>query len=147
MPSATTRRSNATPSGSTTSARTRAAEAGCRSPTTSRSTPTRCPTTGWVRRCGSTSSPGVSAGRPVIGDSRVTYPAVRPMTQLLQTDHLHLARAIEIAEGGRGRTSPNPMVGAVVVRDGEVLGEAFHTAHGHAHAEREALGAVGDGAA
>src|SRR5215218_7598324 len=69
------------------------------------------------------------------------------MTQLLQTDHLHLARAIEIAEGGRGRTSPNPMVGAVVVRDGEVLGEGFHTAHGRAHAEREALRAAGDRAA
>src|SRR3954447_25992445 len=67
------------------------------------------------------------------------------MTQLLQTDHMHLARAIEIAEGGRGRTSPNPMVGAVVVRDGEVLGEGFHTAHGRLHAEREALGAVGEG--
>ena len=66
------------------------------------------------------------------------------MTQLLQTDHVHLARAIELAEGGRGRTSPNPMVGAVVVRDGEVLGEGFHTAHGEAHAEREALAACGD---
>ena len=43
------------------------------------------------------------------------------MTQLLQTDHVHLARAVELGEGGRGRTSPNPMVGAVVVRDGEVL--------------------------
>src|SRR5687767_14164741 len=63
------------------------------------------------------------------------------MTQLLQTDHVHLARAIEIAEGGRGRTSPNPMVGAVVVRDGEVLGEGFHAAHGEPHAEREALAA------
>src|ERR671913_2236057 len=66
------------------------------------------------------------------------------MTQLQQTDHVHLARAIEIAEGGRGRTSPNPMVGAVVVRDGEVLGEGFHAAHGEAHAEREALAACGD---
>src|SRR3954454_5015236 len=66
------------------------------------------------------------------------------MTQLLQTDHVHLARAIELAEAGRGRTSPNPMVGAVVVRDGEVLGEGFHTAFGRAHAEREALRACGD---
>jgi diaminohydroxyphosphoribosylaminopyrimidine deaminase/5-amino-6-(5-phosphoribosylamino)uracil reductase len=69
------------------------------------------------------------------------------MTQLLQTDHLHLARAIELAVGGRGRVSPNPMVGAVVVRDGEVLGEGFHTAHGEPHAEREALAACGDGGA
>ena len=66
------------------------------------------------------------------------------MTQLLQIDHVHLARAVELAEGGRGRTSPNPMVGAVVVRDGAVLGEGFHTAHGEPHAEREALAACGD---
>ena len=69
------------------------------------------------------------------------------MTQLLQTDHGHLARAVELAEGGRGKTSPNPMVGAVVVRDGEVLGEGFHTAYGKLHAEREALATVGEGGA
>ena len=63
------------------------------------------------------------------------------MTSLLQTDHVHLARAVELAEGGRGRTTPNPMVGAVVVKDGEVLGEGFHAAYGGAHAEREALDA------
>ena len=67
------------------------------------------------------------------------------MTSLLQTDHVHLARAVELAEGGRGRTTPNPMVGAVVVKDGEVLGEGFHAAYGGAHAEREALDAC-DGA-
>src|SRR3954454_861492 len=65
------------------------------------------------------------------------------VTTVLQTDHVHLARAIELAEGGRGRTHPNPMVGAVIVRDGEVLGEGFHTAFGGAHAEREALDACG----
>ena len=66
------------------------------------------------------------------------------MTPLLQTDAVHLARAIELAEGGRGRTSPNPLVGAVVVKDGEVIGEGFHTAYGAPHAEREALAACGD---
>src|SRR3954447_13289180 len=65
------------------------------------------------------------------------------VTTVLQTDHVHLARAIELAEGGRGRTHPNPMVGAVIVRDGEVLGEGFHTAYGGPHAEREALDACG----
>jgi diaminohydroxyphosphoribosylaminopyrimidine deaminase / 5-amino-6-(5-phosphoribosylamino)uracil reductase len=60
---------------------------------------------------------------------------------LLQADVAHLARAIELADGGRGRTTPNPLVGAVVVRGGEVLGEGFHTAYGAAHAEREALAA------
>ena len=66
------------------------------------------------------------------------------MTTLLQTDAVHLARAIELAEGGRGRTTPNPLVGAVVVKDGEVLGEGFHTAYGAPHAEREALAACGE---
>jgi diaminohydroxyphosphoribosylaminopyrimidine deaminase / 5-amino-6-(5-phosphoribosylamino)uracil reductase len=63
---------------------------------------------------------------------------------LLQTDRPHLARAIELAAGGSGRTTPNPIVGAVVVKDGEVLGEGFHTAYGAPHAEREALAACGD---
>jgi diaminohydroxyphosphoribosylaminopyrimidine deaminase/5-amino-6-(5-phosphoribosylamino)uracil reductase len=63
------------------------------------------------------------------------------VTTLLQTDVAHLARAIELAEGGRGATTPNPLVGAVVVKDGEVLGEGFHTAFGAPHAEREALAA------
>jgi diaminohydroxyphosphoribosylaminopyrimidine deaminase/5-amino-6-(5-phosphoribosylamino)uracil reductase len=59
-------------------------------------------------------------------------------------DRRHLARAVELAERGRGATTPNPMVGAVVVRDGVVLGEGFHTAYGAPHAEREALAAAGD---
>jgi len=63
------------------------------------------------------------------------------VTTLLQTDAVHLARAIELADGGRGRTTPNPLVGAVVVKDGEVVGEGFHTAYGAPHAEREALAA------
>jgi diaminohydroxyphosphoribosylaminopyrimidine deaminase/5-amino-6-(5-phosphoribosylamino)uracil reductase len=56
-------------------------------------------------------------------------------------DERHLARAIELAYEGRGRTSPNPLVGAVVVKDGEVIGEGFHPAVGSPHAEREALAA------
>jgi diaminohydroxyphosphoribosylaminopyrimidine deaminase/5-amino-6-(5-phosphoribosylamino)uracil reductase len=60
---------------------------------------------------------------------------------LLNTDLPHLSRAIELARHGRGRVSPNPVVGAVVVKDGQVLGEGFHAAYGLAHAEREALAA------
>jgi diaminohydroxyphosphoribosylaminopyrimidine deaminase/5-amino-6-(5-phosphoribosylamino)uracil reductase len=59
-------------------------------------------------------------------------------------DRRHLARAIELAEQGRGRVSPNPLVGAVVAREGEVLGEGWHAAYGRAHAEVEALAAAGD---
>jgi diaminohydroxyphosphoribosylaminopyrimidine deaminase / 5-amino-6-(5-phosphoribosylamino)uracil reductase len=60
----------------------------------------------------------------------------------LDSDHRHLARAIELAEQGRGRVSPNPLVGAVIARDGAVLGEGWHSAYGHAHAEIEALSAA-----
>jgi diaminohydroxyphosphoribosylaminopyrimidine deaminase / 5-amino-6-(5-phosphoribosylamino)uracil reductase len=60
-----------------------------------------------------------------------------------ETDRLHLARAIELAARGRGRVSPNPLVGAVLARDGEVLGEGWHTELGAAHAEVEALHAAG----
>jgi len=59
--------------------------------------------------------------------------------QLNQTDQAHLRRVLELAEGGRGRVSPNPLVGAVVVRDGEILGEGFHAELGGLHAERAAL--------
>jgi diaminohydroxyphosphoribosylaminopyrimidine deaminase/5-amino-6-(5-phosphoribosylamino)uracil reductase len=56
-----------------------------------------------------------------------------------ELDASHLRRALELAEGGRGRVSPNPLVGAVLVRDGEVIGEGFHAELGGLHAEREAL--------
>jgi diaminohydroxyphosphoribosylaminopyrimidine deaminase / 5-amino-6-(5-phosphoribosylamino)uracil reductase len=51
----------------------------------------------------------------------------------------YLRRALALAEGGRGRVSPNPLVGAVIVRDGEVIGEGFHAELGGLHAERAAL--------
>jgi diaminohydroxyphosphoribosylaminopyrimidine deaminase / 5-amino-6-(5-phosphoribosylamino)uracil reductase len=50
-----------------------------------------------------------------------------------------LRKALTLAEGGRGRVSPNPLVGAVVVRGGEIIGEGFHAALGGLHAERAAL--------
>lgn len=58
---------------------------------------------------------------------------------LTATDRDLLRRALELAEGGRGRVSPNPLVGAVVVRGGEVIGEGFHAELGGLHAERAAL--------
>jgi diaminohydroxyphosphoribosylaminopyrimidine deaminase / 5-amino-6-(5-phosphoribosylamino)uracil reductase len=61
-----------------------------------------------------------------------------------QTDHAHLARAIELADRGRGRVSPNPVVGALVVRDGVVLGEGWHEQYGGPHAEVNAISACGD---
>jgi diaminohydroxyphosphoribosylaminopyrimidine deaminase / 5-amino-6-(5-phosphoribosylamino)uracil reductase len=59
-------------------------------------------------------------------------------------DDAHLMRAIELAELGRGHTSPNPLVGAVVVKDGRVIGEGWHRALGGPHAEREALAACSE---
>ncbi|HEV2982196.1 MAG TPA: bifunctional diaminohydroxyphosphoribosylaminopyrimidine deaminase/5-amino-6-(5-phosphoribosylamino)uracil reductase RibD [Solirubrobacteraceae bacterium] len=60
-----------------------------------------------------------------------------------ETDNLHLARAIELAARGAGATRPNPVVGAVVARDGEVLGEGWHEVYGAAHAEVNAIEACG----
>ena len=65
------------------------------------------------------------------------------MTLDADIDRRHLARAIEIAEQGRGRVSPNPLVGAVLAdRDG-VIGEGFHGVLGGPHAEVEAITAAG----
>ena len=58
-----------------------------------------------------------------------------------ERDAVHLGRTLELAARGSGRTSPNPLVGAVVVRDGRVLGEGFHAAPGESHAECAALAA------
>ena len=55
-----------------------------------------------------------------------------------------LERALELAERGRGTTQPNPVVGAVLVRDGEVVGEGWHERKGEAHAEVNAIAAAGD---
>ncbi len=54
-------------------------------------------------------------------------------------DEKWMRRALELAAGGRGHVSPNPMVGAVIVRDGQVIGEGYHEKYGQLHAERNAL--------
>jgi diaminohydroxyphosphoribosylaminopyrimidine deaminase/5-amino-6-(5-phosphoribosylamino)uracil reductase len=64
--------------------------------------------------------------------------------QRTETDHTHLARAIDLATRGVGRVHPNPVVGAVVVRDDEILGEGWHDEFGGAHAEVAAIDACGD---
>src|SRR5919109_880548 len=56
-----------------------------------------------------------------------------------EQDRVHLRRALALAEGGRGRVSPNPLVGALVVHDGEPIGEGFHERLGGPHAEVAAL--------
>ena len=59
-------------------------------------------------------------------------------------DEQGLVRALELAERGRGATAPNPVVGAVLVRDGEVVGEGWHERAGGPHAEIAALEAAGE---
>jgi diaminohydroxyphosphoribosylaminopyrimidine deaminase / 5-amino-6-(5-phosphoribosylamino)uracil reductase len=58
-------------------------------------------------------------------------------------DERFMSRAVELAEQARGLTSPNPLVGAVVVAGKAVVGEGFHRAAGRPHAEIEALAAAG----
>src|SRR6516164_10834636 len=57
-----------------------------------------------------------------------------------------MARALELAERGRGHVEPNPLVGAVVVREGRAVGEGWHQRYGQAHAEVNALAAAGEAA-
>jgi diaminohydroxyphosphoribosylaminopyrimidine deaminase/5-amino-6-(5-phosphoribosylamino)uracil reductase len=59
------------------------------------------------------------------------------------TDHEHLTRAIELAERGSGHVHPNPVVGAVIVKENAVLGEGWHEEYGGPHAEVNALAACG----
>lgn len=59
-------------------------------------------------------------------------------------DRLLMERALALAARGFGRTSPNPLVGTVVVRDGEVVGEGWHARYGGPHAEVNALEAAGE---
>jgi diaminohydroxyphosphoribosylaminopyrimidine deaminase / 5-amino-6-(5-phosphoribosylamino)uracil reductase len=59
-------------------------------------------------------------------------------------DAEYMRRALTLAQQGWGQTAPNPMVGAVVVSDGTVVGEGYHARFGEAHAEALALKAAGD---
>jgi len=61
-----------------------------------------------------------------------------------QADHGFMKMALKLAAKGSGLVSPNPMVGAVVVREGEVVGRGWHRRYGEPHAEVMALRAAGD---
>ena len=54
-------------------------------------------------------------------------------------DPVYMRRAIELAKLGTGHTNPNPLVGAVIVKDGVIIGEGYHHVYGDLHAERDAL--------
>ncbi len=61
-------------------------------------------------------------------------------------DVAYMKRAIALAKLATGHTSPNPLVGAVVVKDNTIIGEGYHHKAGTAHAEVHALNQAGDNA-
>jgi diaminohydroxyphosphoribosylaminopyrimidine deaminase/5-amino-6-(5-phosphoribosylamino)uracil reductase len=67
-----------------------------------------------------------------------------PSSTAEERDTRHLIRALELAAEARGQTSPNPLVGAVVVKDGRSIGEGYHHRAGDPHAERMALAACSE---
>lgn len=65
------------------------------------------------------------------------------MSDLVQRDVFYMQRALKLAKRAWGNTHPNPMVGAVIVEDGVIVAEGWHQGAGQAHAEVEALRALG----
>lgn len=63
---------------------------------------------------------------------------------MVKKHNIFMKRAIKLAKNGLGSVSPNPMVGAVVVHDGMIIGEGFHRKYGEAHAEVNAIASVAD---
>ena len=62
------------------------------------------------------------------------------------TDVDYMRRAIELAQMGEGFTNPNPMVGAVIVKDGRIIGQGYHERCGELHAERNAIASLTESA-
>ena len=60
----------------------------------------------------------------------------------MSQDEIFMSRAIELAKKAIGQTSPNPMVGCVITLDNEIIGEGYHEAYGHAHAEVNAFNSL-----
>ncbi len=63
---------------------------------------------------------------------------------MVEVENKYMARCISLARGGAGGVAPNPMVGAVVVHQGEIIGEGYHRKYGEAHAEVNAIASVRD---
>lgn len=63
---------------------------------------------------------------------------------MVEVEDKYMARCISLARGGAGNVAPNPMVGAVIVHQGRIIGEGFHRKYGEAHAEVNAIASVGD---
>src|SRR6266699_1641528 len=76
----------------------------------------------------------------------MTAPPSSRTSSTAAADAVCMGRALELAAHGIALTSPNPMVGAVLVRKGKIVGEGFHTYEGVRHAEIIALEAAGEAA-
>lgn len=63
---------------------------------------------------------------------------------MVEADRKYMSRCIALARGGAGSVAPNPMVGAVIVHKGKIIGEGFHRKYGEAHAEVNAIASVRD---
>lgn len=59
-------------------------------------------------------------------------------------DELYMSRCLQLASMAEGQTSPNPMVGAVIVHNGKIIGEGYHHRAGEPHAEPNAIASVSD---
>ncbi len=64
------------------------------------------------------------------------------MNDMKTTDELYMRRCLQLAENGRANAKPNPMVGAVIVHDGRIIGEGYHVRYGEGHAEVNAFASV-----
>lgn len=81
----------------------------------------------------------------------MSVPVLKPMIPMptdvgTAFDRQMMQRCIELAKRASGQTAPNPLVGAVIVKDGKIIGEGFHPGAGQPHAEVFALRAAGDAA-
>ena len=61
---------------------------------------------------------------------------------MIECDEIFMRRALELASLGVGTASPNPMVGAVIVHEGRIIGEGYHHRPGEGHAEVMAVASV-----
>ena len=63
---------------------------------------------------------------------------------MVEVENKYMARCISLARNGTGNVAPNPMVGAVIVHQGKIIGEGYHRKYGEAHAEANAIASVRD---
>ena len=62
----------------------------------------------------------------------------------MNTDEIFMQRCLDLASNGKQDVAPNPMVGAVIVHQGEIIGEGYHQFYGGPHAEVNAVNSVKD---